>query len=213
VSLCCLDFSVTEDKLGRHETVPLKPGGADEDVTNANLEEYMQLQIKHRLLNRIAEQTKALCLGFYDVIPEALLSVFDFQELELLLCGLPEINMADWKENSEYTGEFERAGVRHKCVKWFWEVVDDFDQEGKARLLQFVTGTSGVPAQGFKFLQGNDGNIRKFTVNSIPESVSMFPKAHTCFNRIDLPLYTDKKKLCKFVTMAVQMEATGFDID
>lgn len=42
----------------------------------------------------------------------------------------------------------------HKVVQWFWEVVrDDFDQEQRARLLQFTTGTSGVPAQGFAFLQ------------------------------------------------------------
>jgi len=213
VECCCLDFTVTENVLGEVRSILLKPDGDQIDVTNANLNEYIELQLKYRLLGRINEQVKALLVGFYDVIPEALLSVFDFQEIELLLCGLPEIDMNDWKENSEYTGEFERAGVKHKIVKWFWEVVDDFDQELKARLLQFVTGTSGVPAQGFKFLQGNDGNIRKFTVNSIPESVSMFPKAHTCFNRIDLPTYTDKKKLCKFVTMAVQMEATGFDID
>ena len=107
-----------------------------------------------------------------------------------------------------------RKGANHKVVKWFWEVVaGDFSEEQRARLLQFVTGTSGVPAQGFRALQGNDGNIRKFTINSIPEAVSVFPKAHTCFNRIDLPLYDSKKKLQKFLTMAVQMEATGFDID
>ena len=69
----------------------------------------------------------------------------------------------------------------------------------REQLLQFVTGTSGVPAQGFRALQGNDGNIRKFTINSIPEAVSVFPKAHTCFNRIDLPLYDSKKKLQKFM--------------
>ena len=40
-----------------------------------------------------------------------------------------------------------------------------------------------------------------------------FRQAHTCFNRIDLPLYDSKKKLQKFLTMAIQMEATGFDID
>ena len=45
------------------------------------------------------------------------------------------------------------------------------------------------------------------------ETVSVFPKAHTCFNRIDLPLYESKKKLKKFLAMAIQMEATGFDID
>jgi hypothetical protein len=32
---------------------------------------------------------------------QALLSVFDFQELELLLCGLPEIDIEDWKKNTE----------------------------------------------------------------------------------------------------------------
>lgn len=99
-------------------------------------------------------------------------------------------------------------------VKFFWEVVEeDFNVEQRARLLQFTTGTSGVPASGFAMLQGNDGNIRKFTVNSIDKKTSIFPRAHTCFNRIDLPLYENKKELKKYLTLAIQMECTGFDID
>ena len=214
VEVCCLDFTVTEDHWGDAHAVELKPNGTNVPVTNANVDEYIQLQMRYRLLARVKDQVKALLVGFYDVVPEALLSVFDFQELELLLCGLPEIDMEDWKHNTEYTGDYERKGASHKVTKWFWDIVtDDFDEEHKARLLQFVTGTSGVPAQGFRALQGNDNNIRKFTINSIPEAVSVFPKAHTCFNRIDLPLYDSKKKMKKFLTMAIQMEATGFDID
>jgi len=214
VEACCLDFTVTEDHWGDAQAVELKPNGANIAVANDNVDEYIQLQMRYRLLDRVKDQVKALLVGFYDVVPEALLSVFDFQELELLLCGLPEIDMEDWKQNTDYTGDYERKGASHKVTKWFWEIVtDDFDEEHKARLLQFVTGTSGVPAQGFRALQGNDNNIRKFTVNSIPEAVSVFPKAHTCFNRIDLPLYESKKKMKKFLTMAIQMEATGFDID
>jgi len=214
VEVCCLDFTVTEDHWGDTMAVDLKENGANLAVTNENADEYVQLQMRYRLLDRVREQVKALLVGFYDVVPEALLSVFDFQELELLLCGLPEISMEDWKNNTEYTGDYERKGANHKVTKWFWDIVtDDFDEEHKARLLQFVTGTSGVPAQGFRALQGNDNNIRKFTINSIPETVSVFPKAHTCFNRIDLPLYDSKKKMKKFLTMAIQMEATGFDID
>mmetsp|Transcript_9487 Transcript_9487/g.30302 ORF Transcript_9487/g.30302 Transcript_9487/m.30302 type:complete len:772 (+) Transcript_9487:444-2759(+) len=214
VEVCCLDFTVTEDHWGTAQTIDLKPNGANIPVTNDNVDEYIQLQMRYRLLDRVKDQVKALLVGFYDVVPEALLSVFDFQELELLLCGLPEIDMEDWKNNTDYSGDYEAKGAKHKVTRWFWEVVhDDFDEEHKARLLQFVTGTSGVPAQGFRALQGNDNNIRKFTINSIPETVSVFPKAHTCFNRIDLPLYDSKKKLKKFLTMAIQMEATGFDID
>merc|ERR1712070_532047 len=199
---------------GDTQTKELVLNGESIVVTNDNLEEYIRLQCHHRLLERVKEQVKYLLLGFYDVVPEPLLSVFDFQELELLLCGLPEIDTEDWKRNSEYTGDFERRGANHKVVAWFWDVVEkDFSGEQKARLLQFTTGTSGVPATGFAMLQGNDGNIRKFTVNSITKSASIFPRAHTCFNRIDLPLYENKKELKKYLTLAIQMECTGFDID
>ncbi len=99
-------------------------------------------------------------------------------------------------------------------IKWFWEVVtEDFNDELRARLLQFTTGTSGVPAQGFSHLQGSDGNIKKFCITSLQLSQSIFPRAHTCFNRIDLPMYKKKEDLKKYLTLAVQMEATGFDID
>jgi hypothetical protein len=214
VSVCDLDFTVSIEQLGEHKEEELKPDGANCTVTNDNLEEYLSLQCKYRLLDRVKEQVKHLLLGFYDVIEEPLLSVFDFQELELLLCGLPDIDVKDWMVNSEYTGEYEKKGASSKVCKWFWEVVgEDFDVEQRARLLQFTTGTSGVPAAGFSSLQGNDGNIRKFTINSITKQASIFPRAHTCFNRIDLPVYDSKKELQKYLTLAIQMECTGFDID
>jgi len=115
--------------------------------------------------------------------------------------------------NTEYSGKFEATGPGHEAVKWFWEVVDSFDQEMKARLLQFVTGTSGVPARGFGVLQGNDGNIRRFTIHGVDIGVCLYPRAHTCFNRIDLPLYSSIKDLTECLTLAVTMVATGFDIE
>jgi len=166
------------------------------------------------MMGRVRTQLTELLLGFFDVIPEPLLTVFDFQELELLMCGLPNIDMEDWKNNTIYTGEYDRTNGNHKVCRWFWEVVeDDFDDELKARLLQFVTGTSGVPSRGFAVLQGNDGNIRKFTVTGVQLELCLYPRAHTCFNRIDLPLYKTKGDLLEKLKLAVQMEATGFGIE
>lgn len=214
VEVCCLDFTVTEDRLGSMQTVDLKENGEDVDVTNENIGEYVELVLKHRLLVRMRDQLTAFLVGFYDVIPEALLSVFDFQELELLMCGLPHIDLADWQRHTDYTGEFERRAGNHKIVKWFWEVMGGFETEQLARVLQFVTGTSGVPSQGFAVLQGNDGNIRRFTINGLPDLDSgLFPKSHTCFNRIDLPMYSSKKELEEYLTMAINMECTGFGIE
>lgn len=41
-------------------------------------------------------------------------------------------------------------------MKWFWEIIEQhYSQEMRLRLLQFVTGSSRVPLQGFKALQGS----------------------------------------------------------
>jgi E3 ubiquitin-protein ligase NEDD4 len=114
VSVVDLDFTASVNAMGEHREEELKPGGAKCTVTNDNLEEYLALQCQYRLLGRIKEQVKQMLLGFYDVIEEPLLSVFDYQELELLLCGLPDIDVNDWKNHSEYTGEYEKKGVHHK---------------------------------------------------------------------------------------------------
>jgi HECT-domain (ubiquitin-transferase) len=107
----------------------------------------MELVLKHRMLGRVKEQLKHFLVGFYEVIPEALLTIFDFQELELLMCGLPTISLEDWKKNTDYAGELERKGDSHKVAQWFWSVLEEFEDDQKASLLQFVTGTSGVPSQ------------------------------------------------------------------
>jgi len=211
ISVLFLDFSVTEDKLGMTNTVNLVEGGDEITVNNDNIGKYLEEQLRYRLLSRVKGQLKELLKGFYDVVPEPLLAVFNFQELELLLHGLPNINMDDWIAQTDFSGEFH-INPKHKVVTWFWEIVKDYSQENKAKLLQFTTGTSGVPAQGFAFLQGHDGNIRKFTLHG-DKNVKVFPRSHTCFNRLDMPLYSSKQEMQKYLTMAITYETTGFDIE
>jgi len=211
IEFLCLDFTVQEERLGVKEEIELVKGGKDREVNGGNVNEYLEANFKYRLLENIRPQLTEILLGFFDVIPEPLLTVFDFQELELVLCGMPTIDLVDWKSNTLYAGEFFKS---HQVCKWFWQIVeDDFDDEMKARLLQFVTGTSGVPSRGFSVLQGNDGNIKKFTIDSVPLSISVYPRSHTCFNRIDLPLYTTKKEFSEKLKEAVTSCATGFSMD
>jgi hypothetical protein len=207
----CLDFTFTEDALGTNKVVELLEKGADTNVTNENLPEFLELNLKYHLMERVKPQLTELLLGFFDVIPEALLTIFDFQELELLMCGMPVIDIDDWMKHTVYQGYFEQHGEKSKTCKWFWQIVrDEFDQETRARLLQFVTGTSGVPSRGFSVLQGNDGNIRQFCINGVTKEYSLYPKAHTCFNRIDLPVYSSKDELREKLKVAIATSATGF---
>lgn len=154
-------------------TFELKPDGGDVLVNDQNKEEYLQLRLRHRMLDSVKPQLEMFLTGFYEVLPPELLCVFDYQELELLMCGIPDLDVADWKKNTEYLGVYNRPGKDlHKVIKWFWEEVAEMTSEERVRLLQFVTGSARLPAHGFKALQSNDGNFRKFNIQSILKTVS-----------------------------------------
>jgi len=68
-----------------------------------------------------------------------------------MIGGLGKIDIDDWKRNTR----LKHCSAETNVVRWFWRVVDEYDEEHRARLLQFVTGSSRVPLQGFKSLQGN----------------------------------------------------------
>ena len=90
---------------------------------------------------------KAIRKGLYRIIPENLIGVFEPYEMEMLLYGVPFIDVKDWKKNTDYKGEFTPA---HKTIRWFWEVVEGFSQEQLANLLKFSTGSTRTPIHGFK---------------------------------------------------------------
>lgn len=97
--------------------------------------------------------------GFYDIIPKKLISIFNEQELELLISGLPEIDIDDLCNNTEYKS-FNRSSPQ---VQWFWRSLRSFEQEDLAKFLQFVTGTSKVNFyRFFKIFLGTVARILSF---------------------------------------------------
>ena len=120
-----IDFSLPPSKPGMG-FIELKPGGMEVGLTGENLEEYIELVTKYKLLNSVNTQLGALLGGIYDVVPEQLLAVFDFSELELFLGGCPEIDLEDWRSNTVVTGkELAQEGN----IEWFWEIVGDWSHE------------------------------------------------------------------------------------
>jgi E3 ubiquitin-protein ligase NEDD4 len=196
-------FSTEDERFGVLTTEDLIPGGRDIEVTNENKKEYVDLMVKWRIEKRIAEQFQAFKEGFQELIPQDLINVFDERELELLIGGIAEIDVDDWKKHTDYRGYTESDEV----VQNFWATVRSWDGEQKSRLLQFTTGTSRIPVNGFKDLQGSDGP-RRFTIEKAGE-ITNLPKAHTCFNRLDLPPYKSLEMLQQKLTIAVE-ETMGF---
>ncbi|PMD56939.1 HECT-domain-containing protein [Hyaloscypha bicolor E] len=196
-------FSTEDERFGETKIEDLKPGGRDIEVTDQNKKEYVDLMVKWRIQKRIDEQFQAFITGFHELIPAELVNVFDERELELLIGGIAEIDVEDWKKHTDYRGYTESDEV----IKFFWQTIRSWDGEQKSRLLQFATGTSRIPVNGFKDLQGSDGP-RRFTIEKAGE-VNNLPKSHTCFNRLDLPQYKTLEALQTKLTMAVE-ETMGF---
>lgn len=80
----------------------MKPNGRELMVTEANKREYVQLACQMKMTGSVKSQIKSFLEGFYDVIPKTLISIFNEQELELLISGLPSIDIDDLKANTEY---------------------------------------------------------------------------------------------------------------
>lgn len=173
-----LTFCVTEELLGRIVEKELKPGGKNIVVTEKNKKEYLERIIKWRLERGVQEQTESLVRGFYEVVDPRLVSVFDARELELVIAGTAEIDVNDWRQNTEYRGGYHDS---HQVIIWFWHVIERFSNEQRLRLLQFVTGTSSIPIEGFANLRGSTGP-RRFCIEKWGKPNSL-PRAHTCFNR------------------------------
>ena len=100
-----------------------------------------------------------------------------------MISGLPTIDIQNLKSNTELVN----YNKTDQIIIWLFEVLESFDMELRTAFLQFVTGTSRVPSEGFVALQGYNG-LQKFNVHR-DFNTEHLPRAHTCFNQLDLPAY------------------------
>lgn len=138
-----------------------------------------------------------------------------------MISGLPEIDVDDWKSHTEY----QNYSASSPQIQWFWRAVRSYDKEERAKLLQFVTGTSKVPLNGFKELEGMNG-FSRFNIHRDYGSKDRLPSSHTCFNRkftastcttfanfkleLDLPEYESYESLRSHVLTAITAGSSYF---
>ncbi|XP_066579404.1 NEDD4-like E3 ubiquitin-protein ligase WWP1 isoform X2 [Amia ocellicauda] len=196
-------FSVDMEILGKVTSHDLKPGGTNLLVTEENKEEYIGLMAEWRFSRGVEEQTKAFLDGFNEVVPLQWLQYFDEKELEVMLCGMQEVDLQDWQRNTVYRHYTRNS----KQIIWFWQFVKEVDNEVRLRLMQFVTGTCRLPLGGFAELMGSNGP-QKFCIEKVGKD-TWLPRSHTCFNRLDLPPYKSYEQLKEKLLFAIE-ETEGF---
>uniref|UniRef100_A0A8C8FTI8 E3 ubiquitin-protein ligase n=1 Tax=Oncorhynchus tshawytscha TaxID=74940 RepID=A0A8C8FTI8_ONCTS len=174
---CSLEmyFSVDMEILGKLTSHDLKPDGSDLLVTEENKEEYIGLMAEWRFSRGVEGQTKAFLDGFNEVVPLQWLQYFDEKELEVMLCGMQEVDLQDWQRNTVYRHYTRNS----KQIIWFWQLVKEVDNEVRLRLMQFVTGTCRLPLGGFAELMGSNGP-QKFCIEKIHGNILLVNQINEC---------------------------------
>ncbi|CAN0181713.1 unnamed protein product [Pylaiella littoralis] len=160
--------------------VELKPGGTNIPVTWDNRLEYADLVEKQRL-SECCAMVKHIRKGMAMVVPLAVLGMFNWDEVETLVCGKPEVDVGLLEAIAEYSG----CRKEQPHIKFFWQALRDFTPQERSMLIKFTWGRTRLPltAEGFS---------QRFKLQSFRRSPAddYLPVAHTCFFSLELPAYS-----------------------
>eukprot|EP00892_Ulva_mutabilis_P004770 jgi/Ulvmu1/2665/UM014_0121.1 len=195
----CRTFEAEFDVLDTKMTVELTEGGSEMPVTKRNRQEFVNLFVDWYLNKSIADVFEEFKAGFYSVASGSSLVLFNANELELLVCGLPHLDFAELERATVYEGYTAQDPTIKNC----WKIVHSFSLEEKKRFLSFVTGCNRAPMGGL-------GKLRMVIQRSGRDTDSL-PTAHTCFNVLLLPEYTSEEKLRQKLILAIG-NAEGFGL-
>ena len=211
IALCEIYFTFDyEDENGGFHQEDLIENGRNILVTQDNLDQYIDKRIEYYTKSQLSG-IKEIIRGINTIFPVDYLKIFTSDQLGLLINGTPFIDTEDWRMNTKYKDYEDYDNV----IVDFWDIISNLSQEDLSNFLLFCTGSSRVPIGGFKSLESNRGQISKFEIvkTEYYEGKKNFLRAHTCFNRLDLPNFPNKETLKEAVKFALENEVLGFGIE
>ncbi|XP_063193685.1 probable E3 ubiquitin-protein ligase HERC4 isoform X1 [Chroicocephalus ridibundus] len=188
----CLNFTITVENFGTTETKELVPNGADIPVVKQNRQDFVDAYVDYIFNKSVDSLFSAFYTGFHKVCGGKVLQLFQPSELQAMVIGNTNYDWKELEKNTEYKGEY---WADHPTIKIFWEVFHELSLEKKKQFLLFLTGSDRIPILGMKCL--------KLVIQPTGGGEGYLPVAHTCFNLLDLPKYTDKETLKSKLIQAI----------
>ncbi|XP_068809049.1 E3 ubiquitin-protein ligase HECTD3 isoform X1 [Struthio camelus] len=173
--------------LSDQRVVELIPRGRSTVVRYEDRKEFIRLVQKARL-EESKEQIAAMRAGLLRVVPQAMLDLLTWQQLEKKVCGDPEITVADLRKFIT----FEDFSPKDSRVEMFLEALNNFTKEDLSRFLKFVTGRSRLPVQ-----------ITIYPERSNSKTLDLMPEVSTCSCTFFLPTYSSAKACEELLRYAI----------
>ncbi|EXJ64050.1 hypothetical protein A1O7_00385 [Cladophialophora yegresii CBS 114405] len=166
-------------------------------VTNMNRAQYVKDYIHWLTHKSVEPQYEAFARGFYTCLDRTALSIFTPEALKVLVEGYADIDI----DELQHTATYDEYAATDPTILDFWSVVRNMSPEQHKQLLEFVTASDRVPVNGMKSVT--------FIIQKNGEEDTRLPSSSTCYGRLLLPQYSNKKTLEEKLTKAIENSA-GF---
>ncbi|OQR95028.1 HECTdomain (ubiquitin-transferase) domain containing protein [Achlya hypogyna] len=163
--------------------VEIVPQGRARPVSFADRFEYADA-LEQWKLHQFDGAVAYVAKGLRSIVHADLLAVFTWQELELLVCGRPTLNLELLKKKTEYSPDMDSHDT---LVQRFWRTLAAFSPAEQQQFLQFVWGRSRLPFSEVDFGTYTFKLVRHMSAGNPDEYL---PVAHTCFFQLELPNYS-----------------------
>jgi E3 ubiquitin-protein ligase HERC4 len=187
-------FEITREVYGEVKTIELIPNGSQINVTQQNKQQFVDVYVDYIFNASVKEQFDAFNHGFHRVCGGRVLDLFQPQELQAMVVGNENYDWQELEKNTVYKNGYS---ADHPVIRMFWDVFHkELDVEGKKKFLLFLTGSDRIPILGMEAV--------KLCIQPVSASDDYLPVAHTCFNLLDLPVYSNREILRRKLLQAVE---------
>ena len=193
---------------GTNQEIELVQGGRNIFLNDQNKNIFINKVIYVEAIMPYEEQIKYIQKGLFSILGDGIQGVFTEEEMNFIISGQDDIDLRDLKENIIYKGEYNE---NHPVIKMFWEKLVTLNKNELIKFLQFSTGSSAVPIDGFGSLKDIRGRIQKFTIEPFMNYSADNPdiyqfhaiESRKQYNTIILPKYKTKKELNDAINMII----------
>ncbi|WUR03692.1 E3 ubiquitin-protein ligase [Vairimorpha necatrix] len=197
-----------EDMYGKE----LKENGSNIYVDKSNIDDYIEKLLRANFEENIKEECGWISEGIFAVIPEKKFKMLSIAALLKIIGGENIIDFEDWKAHTIYDKNYTAGSDQ---IKWFWDIIKDFNQKDRGKVLQFATGLNKPPMGGFKNFRYRS-IMKNFNIclpglkDGCKGYDEQLPEAATCNFTLKLPLYSSKAILKEKLVMAMHWIDSGF---
>lgn len=186
--------------------VPLVEGGGTIALTDANKREWLERLLRSELVDAYAGSASDFRRGLLDVI--GMVRSVDADDPERSRWTTPHFFLLSAEElqqqwsgapvSREFIQELRGIAEVHADVtaqaEWLWQILLALDDDKRAKVFRFVTGSSRRPSSG----------ISDFRIGPKAGGDGAYPFAHACANALDMPSYSSKEVLRERLEAAVE---------